>query len=174
MNPPIQEHAATVRFQMAPVTRYTIGSLNTGFDVEDLSDFSVLVQIFDHLKITVPTAILMDHKYAALFLCGIHYFRQLFAGQCHGLFTNDMFSCLQRLDSDLFVHIIRRCNQYGICTSIIQSFFQASIGAIPICFASLLPTFQNIEYPMHFYFRICLNQLSVKAAHASVTNDRDF
>ena len=174
MNPPIQEHAATVRFQMAPVTRYPIGSLNTGFDVEDLSDFSVLVQIFDHLKITVPTAILMDHKYAPLFLCGMHYFRQLFAGQCHGLFTNDMFSCLQRLDSDLFVYIIRSCDQYGIHRFIIQSLFKTDIGTIAIRFTSLLPTFQNIEYPMHFYFRICLNQLSVKAAHASVTNDRDF
>ena len=174
MNPPIQEHAATVRFQMAPVTRYPIGSLNTGFDVEDLSDFSVLVQIFDHLKITVPTAILMDHKYALVFLCGMHYFRQLFAVQCHGLFTNDMFSCLQSLDSDLFVYIIRSCDQYGIHRFIIQSLFKTDIGTIAIRFTSLLPTFQNIEYPMHFYFRICLNQLSVKAAHASVTNDRDF
>ena len=174
MNPPIQEHAATVRFQMAPVTRYTIGSLNTGFDVEDLSDFSVLVQIFDHLKITVPTAILMDHKHALVFLCGMHYFRQLFAVQCHGLFTNDMFSCLQRLGSDLFVYIIRSCDQYGIHRFIIQSLFKTDIGTIAIRFTSLLPTFQNIEYPMHFYFRICLNQLSVKAAHASVTNDRDF
>ena len=174
MNTPIQEHAATVRFQMAPVTRYPIGSLNTGFDVEDLSDFSVLVQIFDHLKITVPTAILMDHKHALVFLCGMHYFRQLFAVQCHGLFTNDMFSCLQRLDSDLFVYIIRSCDQYGIHRFIIQSLFKTDIGTIAIRFTSLLPTFQNIEYPMHFYFRICLNQLSVKAAHASVTNDRDF
>ncbi|MNN15830.1 hypothetical protein D3C81_1289480 [compost metagenome] len=111
MDSPIEQHAAAVFLQMTPIAWDAIGSLNTGFNLEDVPDRLVLIQLTNDQEIRVPPTILVNHKdVSGLFgnrqnlveLIGIHRYR---------LFADHMLTRPQSSDRDFFMRIIRCRNQ---------------------------------------------------------------
>ena len=92
--------------QMTPVAWNTVRPLNAGFNLKNLPNRSVLIQLANDEEVRVPPPILVNHKDLARLFRHRQNLIQLFGIHCYRLFANDMLASPHRADRDFLVRII--------------------------------------------------------------------
>ncbi|MNI09526.1 hypothetical protein D3C73_626020 [compost metagenome] len=173
MNAPVQQHAAALRLHMPPVAGNAIGSVHSRFKLEQRSDCPVVVHFLDDPEVFIPPPVLMNHQHTSGSLGRLSHFNELIRGHRDRLLADHMLASSERSKSNLLVHIVRRCNQYGPNLRICQNIFIAGIGGIPRRLGSTASFLKQVECSGHLQTAVLLNQLCVIASHSAITNDDD-